>query len=97
MFNAQFDCVCCRNVILPYVTKYSSEIDKVLDKGKDAVQDVVSDVTSRAGNIVSQTVSSTIQSVSKGEAIDPSKIGSDLFENATKEAQSMVEEPKKDQ
>ena len=70
----------------------------MLDKGKDAMQDVVSDVTARAGNIISQTVSSTMQAVSKGEAIDTSKIASDLMENTKKEAQSAIEpEPKKDQ
>ena len=80
------------------MSKYSSQIDKVLDKGKDVVQDVVSDVTARAGNVISQTLSSTLQSVSKGEAIDPSKIGAELLENTTKEAQSAMEsEPKKDQ
>ena len=87
----------CRNVILPYVTKYSSEIDKVLDKGKDAVQDVVSDVSSRAQNVISQTVASTIQSVTKGEGIDPNKITSELMGNVAKEAQTFADEPKKDQ
>ena len=79
------------------MTKYSSQIDKVLDKGKDAMQDVVSDVTSRAGNVISQTVSSTIQSVAKGEAVDPLKVSKDLMENVAKEAQTVDEEPKKEQ